>query len=389
MKIYFITRTVPEGSDGGAIVRKGTIQYLRNNGFDVWVVAPVYNKRSIIIDTEKQFILIPYNLSMYHFNRVMESLGVFDDYLVPWVNRSYKELVSLIMPDDLIFTTSGGEMGCLLLGVRLKEKIGCKLIHNLHDPIDSVKLVGELAYKSKLPHIDRAFVAKRCLLSADAIITSTNAYKEKLLVEFNDLEGKVFCNYFGYLEPASKVNSRKAEDVLHIVYGGAMGRFQSPEILAQACANISGVKATFVGDYHLNSDLMAYKGKVELLPKMAYEVFMSYLKNEADVGFLSLVDNISNYCVPSKLYEYINIGLPILAVINGDTKEIVNSNNLGVVCDNTRESITKGIKKMQDTSCLLSCKQSVLSQRYQWSMEYKIHEVIEIIDNVLSNRRIK
>lgn len=59
---------------------------------------------------------------MYHFNRVMESLGVFDDYLVPWVNRSYKELVSLIMPDDLIFTTSGGEMGCLLLGVRLKEK---------------------------------------------------------------------------------------------------------------------------------------------------------------------------------------------------------------------------------------------------------------------------
>lgn len=44
---------------------------------------------------------------------------------------------------------------------------------------------------------------------------------------------------------------------------------------------------------------------------------------------------------------------------------------------------------MQDTSCLLSCKQSVLSQRYQWSMEYKIHEVIEIIDNVLSNRRIK
>ena len=84
---------------------------------------------------------------------------------------------------------------------------------------------------------------------------------------------------------------------------------------------------------------MAYKGKVELLPKMAYEVFMSYLKNEADVGFLSLVDNISNYCVPSKLYEYINIGLPILAVINGDTKEIVNSNNLGVVCDNTRESI--------------------------------------------------
>lgn len=375
---------MPEGSDGGAIVRKGTIQYLRNNGFDVWVVAPVYDKKDIIIDTEKQFILIPYNIKMYRFNSVMEAFGVFDDYLAPWVNDSYKKLVSLIMPDDLIFTTSGGELGCLLLGIRLKEKIGCKLIHNLHDPISSVKLEGELAYSSKLPHVDRASVAKKCLLGADAVITSTNFYKEKLLAEFKDLEGKIFCNYFGYLEPTSEVNRRKAKDVLHIVYGGAMGRFQSPEILAQACADIPGVKATFVGDCHLNSDLMTYKGKVELLPKMAYETFVRYLKNEADVGFLSLVDNISNYCVPSKLYEYINIGLPVLAVINGDTKEIIDSNNFGVVCDNTRDSIVMGIRKMQNISYLASCKQSVLAQRYQWSMEYKIHEVIEIIEKVSS-----
>lgn len=383
MKIYFIARTIPEGNNGGAIVRKGTIKYLRNNGFDVWTVAPTYDKKSITIDNEKQLILIPYNPKLYQFNMLMESVGVFDDYLTPWVNSSFKELVSLIMPDDLIFTTSGGELGCLLLGAKLKKNIGCKLIHNLHDPIASVKLGGELAYKSRFPHIDRTLIARKCLQEADAVITSTNYYKEKLLTRFNELNGRIFCNYFGYLEPASDINNRKMGEVLHIVYGGAMGAFQSPEILAKACVNLPGVKATFIGDYHLNPNLVAYKGKVELLPKMPYEVFMNYLKKEADIGFLSLVDNISNYCVPSKLYEYINIGLPILAVVNGDTKEIIGSNNFGTVCDNTKESIIAGIKKMQDASCLFSCKQSVLSQRYQWSMEYKIQEVIDVIDHVL------
>ena len=46
-----------------------------------------------------------------------------------------------------------------------------------------------------------------------------------------------------------------------------------------------------------------------------------------DIGFFSLADEKFAYATPTKLFDYINLELPILAAIpNGESKDIIKKN---------------------------------------------------------------
>lgn len=381
MKLYFITRTYPSlDNGGGGIIRLGTITYLKDLGYDVWIIAPCTKTNKPIIDYNNKQILIPFvknkNLKLF-----FQHFGFIEDYLSDWAQRAYSFVQSIIRPEDILFVTSGGEIGTLILGSLIKDTIGSKLIINLHDPISYATINGEFTYKGNVYHVNRDHIECKHLSKCDLVITSSLTYKDSLQKKYPLLSDKIECNYFGYINSIKNIARKKFKSPLNIVYGGAFGKFQSPEILAEAVSNTNNVIATFIGDYRENKKLHTYinHSNINFINKMSQSDYINYIIKYADVGFLSLKGSISNFCIPSKLYEYINVGLPILATIKGDAKDIIEKNGYGIVSDYKKENLIKSINFLKDKITYENCVNNVLLDRDKWSMKHTIKDLDMLI----------
>ena len=385
MKIFYITRTYPDiNSGGGGLIRKGTIDYLRKNGYDVWIVSPNYGNNNVETDNERKHILLPENRN-FKLCAFLETVGFWDDYMTGWANYAFKYLKQIVHKQDLLFATSGGELGSIILAKKLKEELGCKFIINLHDPISFTTVNGSVTryIKTRLKHVVRDKAEWSYMSMADAIITSSNAYKNSLKKKYPTVSSRIYCHHFGYIEQY-QISSKKVSEPIKIVYGGAMGTSQSPEILAEATKDIDNVKILYVGDWHSNPYLIKYKEseRVELLDPMPNKEYINFLLNNADVGFVPLHGQLAELCIPSKLYEFINLGIPILGILGGDGKDIIVTNNYGIVADYDIISLRKAIIKITNQDNLLAYKSNVIRDREMWSMEYQIKDVLDVINEL-------
>jgi glycosyltransferase involved in cell wall biosynthesis len=388
-KIYFLTRTYPGiNNGGGGIIRRGTVQYLQKYGYEVCVVAPDYKNRQIEADKELQHILLRH-VGHFKLCAVIESLGIWDDYLEGWAVRAVKYLKNIVCKNDILFVTSGGELGMIMLAHKLKKLTGCKFIVNLHDPLSFTTVNGErMNYiKSKIPHVTRDNAEKFYLKTADAIITSSVAYKDGLMQKYPLFKDKICHNYFGYINEET-VSYKLAGDPVHIVYGGAMSKLQSPEILAKAVSGLKHVKISYIGNWMSNQELVKYRNnsQIELIDSMSHKDYINYLLENADIGFISLHGQLASLCVPSKLYEFINLGIPVLATAGGDTQAIISQNGYGMASNYDVDSLKETILKMCDINKLSKFKDKIIKERFIWSMEYRIKEVINVIEKIAENQ---
>ena len=123
MKLWFFTRSLyPYQKSGGAQIRNAQIAYLKKLGYDVVVVTPLYEK-SNGIDQDSSLMQIEYKQDT-RFCTLLEMIGIYEDYLDPWVKRAYKTIKDQVKKEDIIFATSGGELGMIKLATKLKEKTG-------------------------------------------------------------------------------------------------------------------------------------------------------------------------------------------------------------------------------------------------------------------------
>lgn len=380
MKIFYITRTLPNQNNGGSIIRNGSINNLISKGYEVIVIAPNYIN-NLIIHTDSQ-ILIP----IKHCTKILswaEHFGLIEDYLQPWAKKVFLYLRNIITSDDLVFCTSGGELGTIIIGYYLKEKIGCKFLINFHDPLGYTTILGKLFKISTKFHVSRDKAEKKYLATVDAIITSTKFYANALSTKYPNLKEKIYYNYFGYIEKSNTLSQKKLNHNITIAYGGIMGHLQAPEILAYAAKDIPNLKIIFIGNisYFKNFDFSGIN--VELYESMPREQFLYFLANNVDIGFLSLKGDVSDFCVPSKLYDYINLGLPVLAAIGGDSIDIINKNGYGLACNyNINDLRDCLLKYAENPELIIKYKNNVLKDRNNWYMGELINDLCNIIEEL-------
>ena len=116
--------------------------------------------------------------------------------------------------------------------------------------------------------------------------------------------------------------------------------------------------------------------------QMSSEDYQEFVNNQIDVGFFSLVGSLSELCVPSKLYEYINLEIPVLGVINGDGKQIINDNKIGFVCTPDKEDIIRGIVYLKDIENLAQAKKNIKKIKPDWSLEAKYQKALNLINQL-------
>jgi len=385
MNIWFLTRSLyPYQKTGGGQIRLGQIKFLENLGYKIKIVMPHYNLNRLNI--QDNIIQIPMNYSV-RLHSYMERLGINEDYLDKWVENAFDYLKDKVKKEDVVFATSGGELGMIKLGSQLKLKTDCRFIVNFHDPLD-YSLVNGLKLDNKF-HVSREKQEYKYLKNSDFIVTSSNSYKLSLQTKYPSMKDKMVNNYFGYIEKIQLLNkSVNVSDKLKIAYVGIMGSLQKPEILYEIYkkCDIDNVEIYFVGDYKKYKPLHNIEDEnVKFIDYMPHEDFLKFMTQNIDIGFVSLTSDYLGACVPSKIYEYLNLGLPMIGALpDGDGKDIINDNSYGIACKyDDLDGLIKGMKKFSDKEYLVSIKNNIIKNRDSWSMEHRIKEVNDFLKRLV------
>lgn len=385
-KIYYLTRSYyPYQKGGGPLMRTGAVKYLKELGWDVTVVMPNYESKEFKI--EGGICQIPFRGSLkwsYRFQRV----GIYEDYLDKWVDFAFEYLKDKIKKKDIVFATSGGELGMIKLGSLLKDKVECNFVVNFCDPF-SYSLVNGLKINNKY-HVSREKQENKYLKNADFVITSSNYYAESLKNKYQNKKNKIQNNYFGYIDKIfleNKYNQEIDKSFISIAYVGTMSELQKPELLYEVYKELSGdvrskIKIYYVGNRNNYRPLHNVNDEnVEFIDFIPHADFLKFMRENIDIGFVSLTNDYLGACVPSKIYEYINLGLPMLGALpEGDGKDIINQNYYGIAEKyNDKNSLKIAMQKLINREKITSFRKNILKDREKWSMKNRIVEVDRIL----------
>lgn len=387
-KIYYLTRSYhPFQKGGGPLMRTGAVKYLQELGWDAIVVMPNYASKELKI--EENIWQIPFKTKhIQKLASLLERVGIYEDYLDKWVNNAFAYLKDKITKDDIVFATSGGELGMIKLGFLLKETLGCKFVVNFRDPLNYGYMNG--LRRDKKPHIGREKAHERYIKNADLIITSSHYYADALKKRFSCLTNKIYNNYFGYIKEIDLSKYKKQpSDKLRIAYAGMMSSTQKPELLYEAYKKVGSdsVELYFIGDRKNYKPLQNIDDKnIHFIDFLPHEEFLKFMCENIDVGFVSLVNDYYGACVPSKIYEYANLGLPMLGALpEGDGKEMINRFGFGLACNyDDVETLSKNIDMMIDTKTIKKYEKNVLDGKVEFSMKEKIKEVDILLKDLVS-----
>ncbi len=324
--LYFITRSFPNvgnSSGGGALARQAQVDVLKNCGFNVKVVVPNPGGPTI----EKDGILfIGFKRNKKIFSG-LERIGLVGDAYYPWVKATQKYLKPKVNSNDYLLCVTGGSADTFMVGSAIKKSNGCKLILSYHDPINYTTFNGLLVDQKWFAKKD--YLEKKIIANADAIFTSSNSFKNALINKYPSMANKIHNFYFGYNNKQT-IGEKAYNFPLNLAYAGSFNIHQSPEIMHKVAEGLKHIKKRYLGYYENYAPIKEYINDEEFIGALDHKSFLEFAKDKIDIGFVSLTSAYLAACFPSKIFEYINLGLPILGALpESDAMDFINHNKIG------------------------------------------------------------
>lgn len=261
---------------------------------------------------------------------------------------------------------------------------------------ESLEVAGGITNPKVLSFFEK--VARSCYKTSDKILISSRGF-EKSICSKGDFESKIvyFPNWAdGELEVQTDYDLPKLPDGFKFLFAGNVGEAQDFEHTLEAFRIIheqgrldvhfiivgDGRKKQWVDNYVIKNHLSDVIHCVGRHPLYSMGSFFK----QADVLYLSLKDSlIFNLTCPAKLQAYMSAGKPILAMINGESANIIKESGCGrAVNAGDVEALTQQIMQMvmMPKSDLQSmgtrgkeyCKQSFSFRNNMYHLEQMIKE---------------
>ena len=178
----------------------------------------------------------------------------------------------------------------------------------------------------------------------DWLIKNANVNPEKIEVIPNGLSE----DKFRFLQT---IRYSKPQKDFVISYIGNIGSAQVFIPLIEAIRNKEGVKLNLIGDGNERENIQRYLLEEDVrnvfVPgKLRWARIIPYYQSSS-ILYSGLKEEF-NTAVPSKIYEYLSTGLPILFLGQGATKSLLeNFDNIYVIDDYSEEALKKAIAKIR------------------------------------------
>ena len=383
-KVYFIACCFPPFGRGNAITNSCVANYLAED-FTVDVVCMQREDGALIAYQEDRSLedalhpqlnvhRIP-AANWYGLNIMLYALGILPCYYLNWAWRVWRQRTTLFAQPGAVFAVYP-VFSDLVVGYLVSRWRGFPLLVDFRDDFSGVMSRG---WRRLLRPFYR-MLEKRIIHAADRISVTTEALREDLLGRYGLAPDKVEVVYNVVPPIADEApKSPQPQGPLRVIYAGAMSRVQKPEILLRAYTDLLArdkqwserLKVELYGPEspyfsrkirNLLSDNCSFRGFVP-------QAQMARLVAGADVGFFSLSEDTYAYATPTKLFDYIEAGVPIVASLpDGAARDIVERHQIGLVADRGDiEGLARCLKEMVENDQLrLRCIANMRSIRDQF-----------------------
>lgn len=182
--------------------------------------------------------------------------------------------------------------------------------------------------------------------------------------------------------------NKKENEVNKIIYAGNLGLAQNTELINQLVPllNEQGIQLTIIG-YGINkkelfNSIKEYKNVTIIKPLTRKECFK--IISEHDLGLVTLKDKeVFKTVLPGKIVDYMTCGVPIVGVIDGYAKEIVEKERVGIASNSDDpQQILTHIKSLLDNDKLRKemseREQQVILNQFNW--ETNIKKLVEYMN---------
>jgi glycosyltransferase involved in cell wall biosynthesis len=330
-KLYLISYYFAPLGRADGVNRTYLVKYLAEAGWDVEVIS-CENPHGFIRSFQKDLSLldvIPPGVKLHRIKStywgpiggIAELLGIIDDSFSNWIRP-------VLNAADTIIDQPG-------------------FIYAIVPPVTNAKIASDIAQQKGFPLVidfrDDVFnLDPNIVRQADSIIASTQASLEGMQAHYQLSATKGVVIYNGYaLErlPGTTTPQPKTKQ-LRIVYTGLLNMDQDPVMLAKAIQHMEQkyphTKGKVVVDYYgpenFYTRLFLRKYLSDNIRFRGYVPFQTALAAiaRADLAYTSLKNEGKAYCVPSKVFQYIAMETPILAVgPGGALQTFISQHQLG------------------------------------------------------------
>jgi glycosyltransferase involved in cell wall biosynthesis len=273
----------------------------------------------------------------------------------------YKEARKLEIQKDCHVMAVTNPALFILFIAHLKNKIKFKLTILVHDVFPEVLVATKVLSSNNPLYKILLMIFNKSYLKADQIIVCGRDMQKLFEKKLKKYKGtiKFISNWAdaNLIYPINKNKSVLLKNKLIFQYAGNIGRAQGISHLTEAIKNInsSGFQFHFYGSgNHLNlisqstHDNILYKGIFTRKESNKY-------LNLCDIAVVSLEQNMLGLGVPSKTYNILCAGKPILYIgdINSEIAILIKENNIGYLAEpGNIHSIINGIKWFMNLSAI-------------------------------------
>ncbi|ELK42670.1 glycosyltransferase family 4 protein [Brevibacillus agri] len=248
---------------------------------------------------------------------------------------------------DVIFSTSGPVTNHLI-AEKLADEFGCKWVADFRDPWTQNMHTSGIAWRERLEERMEA----RVMAKADAITTVTATFAKNFQNKHQERIKRMELIYNGFDQADFQelTPSYAAPGKFHAVYAGILYQKRNPRLLLQAIRELidegqvdrQELLLSFAGvfdypGYSENRDCVEALGLadiVRVLGNLPHKEALGLMKAADALLLIGDVSADAGAYIPGKLYEYMGIGNPILALNKaGEATEIIENFRLGQVAD--------------------------------------------------------
>jgi len=376
MKVGFVL-SQPFGYSIGTDVRvRGLLEGLSSLGVEIHVITPftenislsggnIFVHRTSSLSTKLKIANVTYWLSKklmtnpFLFKKVVcrKSLLLRNACSL---GRDIYKIASKLDLDILQAEQQIASIAC----TRIREKLPTPVVADFHGI-----WAEEMVASNVIDYDDACYrtlfeLEQRIACSADAVTVVSEEMRDYVESQFGASVDKVFLIPNATFPRVS--NAKVIGNPSKVVHSGTLHPWENVELFVEAMPFV-------LKRYPSARFYLTRKGaKLSKVKKLAHSLgvfpefiwfdsgseFFGFLKS-CDIGVISSTAHIARkMAYPAKLYDYLSVGLPIVANDIGAWTRIIRENRVGLVTDNYVEAFAEGILKLlADPALLYECGQ--------------------------------
>lgn len=333
--------------EGGPCTKRidSLASYLSEKGYEVVILTGKHNKKNELTDINRKYKIIYspiINLgkkkNIYRFIEQF-SFAFFSFFVGLFKLHKIDYLVTTSPPPLISFT-----------GYFLAKLKRSKLIYDVRDIWPDVALEMGSFTRNSIYYKVFSFIASFMYKHSDYITTVTPG-KVKKIENYVDDQKKVKYipngfddNFIKFPIDNKVVEKYDLKDKFTVVYIGNVGLAQNLDALvtlAEDHKNKKNIQFLIFGTgayqekLKIKIDNLKLKN-IHLVGKIDYSKVYTILKY-SKISFISLKNDKMTDSVPTKMFDALGVGCPVLLLAKGDSCDILNSTSLGETASNEKE----------------------------------------------------